>query len=426
MTSTHTINFSWLVKLRWGSIAGQLALVALVRGVLGIAGPIGWLLAVIAGEVAFNLGCTRWSAVHGAQIDERHLAAAMMVDVLTLTLLLALSGGSFNPFSALYLVHVALAAVILTPGWTWALVALGMTAFGSLFLVGGGAAAAHHGAHASGTPVDLHLYGMWLAFGLAATFIVYFIQRVRRALATRDRDLAEAREAAERGERLASLATLAAGAAHELASPLSTIAVAAKELERTLTRTAAAHEVTSDARLIREQVERCRDILAQLSADAGQTLGESNEVIVLDGLLAEVVGHAPREAVVETEIAPGVATRRYFGPRRTLLQALGGLVKNAAQASPPSAPVQLRAAIRGDEIEVLIEDHGTGMAREVLARAGEPFFTTKPPSGAGRGMGLGIFLARTVAERLSGGLDFESHPGRGTIARFRVRLPEAP
>ncbi|MFN7951296.1 MAG: ATP-binding protein [bacterium] len=425
MTSTHAINFSWLVKLRWGFIAGQLALIVLVAGALGIAGPIGWLLVVVAAEVAFNLGLARWSAAHAEHIAERHLAVVMMADVLTLTVLLALSGGSFNPFSALYLVHVALAAVILTPAWTWALVALGMTSFGSLFLVGSSSSASHHGMHGGDTPVGLHLYGMWLAFGLAAAFIVYFIQRVRRALTERDRDLARAREAAERGERLTSLATLAAGAAHELASPLSTIAVAAKELERTLTRTAAASEITDDARLIREQVERCRDILSQLAADAGQTLGESSEAIVLDDLIEEIVRTAPLGAVVEASIAADARGVRILGPRRTLIQAVGGLVKNAVQASPQGSPVRVSASTHASTIELRVEDHGTGMTQEVLAHAGEPFFTTKPPSGPGRGMGLGLFLARSVAERLGGGLELDSGPGRGTIARFHVRLARA-
>src|SRR6201999_2562972 len=108
-----------------------------------------------------------------------------------------------------------------------------------------------------GEPLDVHLRGMWVAFAVAAAFIVYFITRVTRALGSREAELARAREIAARSEKLASMATLAAGAAHELATPLSTIAVVARELERATDPSA----LTTDAKLIREQVERCRDIL---------------------------------------------------------------------------------------------------------------------------------------------------------------------
>jgi two-component system sensor histidine kinase RegB len=97
------------------------------------------------------------------------------------------------------------------------------------------------------------------------------------------------------------------------------------------------------------------------------------------------------------------------------------LIKNAVQASAPGSAIELRASVRGDTFEFEVEDHGAGMTPEVLARAGEPFFTTKPPSGPARGMGLGLFLARAVAERLGGGLEIDSTPGRGTTARLRIR-----
>src|SRR5262249_9182438 len=133
----------------------------------------------------------------------------------------------------LYLVNIALAAVVLRPRWTWTLVAVSLACFGTLFAQprwgAGTAPALGHEAH-----FRMHLQGMWVAFGVAAIFIVYFVQRVTRALAARDAELAAAQLATARHERLAALATLAAGAAHELATPLSTIAVAAKELERQL------------------------------------------------------------------------------------------------------------------------------------------------------------------------------------------------
>src|SRR5262249_33714904 len=189
-----------------------------------------------------------------------------------LSALLYLTGGPLNPFSFLYLVQIALAAVILRARFTWALVALSLACSGVLFF-------AHrdlplgettHAEHAAGS-LSIHLYGMWVAFGVAATFIVYFLMRVTRALAEREAELREVHQKTARNEKLASLATLAAGAAHELATPLSTIALAAKELER---QTAGQSGLAEDGQLIRSQGERGRGILGRVAADAGRAFGE--------------------------------------------------------------------------------------------------------------------------------------------------------
>ena len=108
--------------------------------------------------------------------------------------------------------------------------------------------------------MSLHLRGMWVAFGVAASFIVYFLLRVRRALERHEHELENARAAAQRQEKLASLATLAAGAAHELLTPLSTIAVIAGDLQRDVAQAGGAARAVEDARLVRTQVDRCREI----------------------------------------------------------------------------------------------------------------------------------------------------------------------
>ena len=122
--------------------------------------------------------------------------------------------------------------------------------------------------------MSLHLQGMWVAFGVAASFIVYFLLRVRRALERHERELDAARAAGQRQERLASLATLAAGAAHELMTPLSTIAVIAGDLQRDLAQPGASPRAVEDARLVRAEVDRCRAIIERMRADAGDTAGE--------------------------------------------------------------------------------------------------------------------------------------------------------
>ncbi len=408
MTDAHAINLSWLLRLRWGALLGQVALVLVAHLGLQMPQRLGPLFATIGVGVASNAALALWSRRPRA-IREWMLWAVMALDVVLLTVLLDFSGGPFNPFSALYIVHIALAAVVLRERWTWALMGLAAACFAALF-VGhlwfprDGQASAHHHIH----DVRLHLEGMWVAFGLAAGFIVYFVQRVTRALARREAELVAARAEAARSEKLAALATLAAGAAHELSTPLSTIAVVAKELER---RAELSPEGREDARLIRQQVARCRDILAQMAADAGASRGEALVALTPVALVDEALEGLRGRERVRVE-ADGAARAEVTAvPARALTHALRGVVKNALQASPEGAPVRLVLAREASGWRVAVHDTGGGMAPQVLARAGEPFFTTKPP---GEGMGLGLFLTRAVVEQMGGGLALTSRPGEGT------------
>src|SRR5262249_45715396 len=171
------------------------------------------------------------------------------------------------------LAHLAVAAGVLRPLWTWLLVALSAGAFGLLF--------GHHvfldSVEHHMDKMTLHIEGMWVAYALTAGLTVYFVSRVRQALDRREEELAPAPPLAERPARLASLATLAAGGAHELATPLATIATAAKELSRALE----AGPAAEDARLIRAQVDRCRAILNQMSEGSGVAPGEAQAPVSL-------------------------------------------------------------------------------------------------------------------------------------------------
>jgi two-component system sensor histidine kinase RegB len=258
-------------------------------------------------------------------------------------------------------------------------------------------------------PDDRRMVGMWVALGVASAFVVHFLRRITGALAERDAELTEARGLAARQERLASLATMAAGAAHELSTPLGTVALAAKELEHALTKVDMA-ELAADARLIRQQVGRCRTILEQMAQGAG-TVGESVAACTIGELLEEALDGIRDAPVVHREIPDELARTRLRLPPRAVSQALRSLVTNAQDASPPTAPVVVTVRCDGDMLELAIRDRGAGMPGEILARIGEPFFTTKPP---GRGMGLGLFLARAVIEAVGGTLRIDSATGTGT------------
>jgi two-component system, sensor histidine kinase RegB len=412
VNDAHAINLSWLLRLRWGAIVGQVALILGVHFGLGMSQRLGPLFATITVAAASNVALGLWTR-RARILREWQPWAVMALDVVLLTVLLDLSGGPFNPFSALYLVHIALAAVVLRAGWTWALAVLAIACFGALFVdslwfpgEGEGGHAQHH-IH----DVRMHLEGMWVAFAVAAGFIVYFVQRVTRALAAREAELVAARAASARHEKLTALATLAAGAAHELSTPLSTIAVAARELERHLSRTEPGASSLEDARLIREQVARCRDILTQMASGAGAWQGESIVELAPAALVEEALEGLPGRERVRVEVDGRAREERELVPAHAFARAIRGVVKNALQASSPEVEVRLGLAREAEGWRLSVEDAGEGMPTEVLARAGEPFFTTKAP---GEGMGLGLFLTRAVLDQLGGRLVLDSTQGRGT------------
>lgn len=405
----------WLVRLRWGSLAAQV--VTLLVGVLALGEPLrAGGLAVPALTLASNAGLL---ALRSRRRElPPHVAGALLVlDALGLTALLFLCGGPSNPFSTLYLVYVTLAA--LTLGFRWAAVLVGVSGAGyaALFLAGDDAATMAH-MHHSASAFSAHLQAMWVAFTVTAALVAYLVARVARELHARERELALAQRTAARAEKLASLSSLAAGAAHELGSPLATIAVASKELELALAKLSPASDLAEDARLIRAEVDRCQRILREMSGRSGEPMGEVPEPVSVETLLGEVrqrVGAAS----LPVDVGAGVP-RQVVVPVRGLVQSLESLVRNALDAGGERGEVRLRVERAEESVRFEVEDHGAGLSPEALARVGEPFFTTKA---AGQGMGLGLFLATAFAQRWQGRLFLDSAPGRGTRAVLELPLP---
>jgi len=400
------VNIQWLARLRWAEIAGQAATVLVGQFLLDGALPIAALFAVIGVGLVSNLaielyffGDRQRPLAVVRPVHEGQIAFLMMLDIAVLTGLLYFTGGPHNPFAFLYVVQIALATVLVRELWSWVLVGLSFVGFGILLI-------AHQ---PLAIPEARRAIGIWVALGVASAFVVHFLRRITGALAERDAELTEARGLAARQERLASLATMAAGAAHELSTPLGTVALAAKELERALTK-AEQTELAADARLIREQVGRCRAILEQMAQGAG-TVGENVATCRVGELLDEAMVGIRDAPVIHRDIPAELVRARLRLPPRAVSQALRSLITNAQDASPPTAAVVVAVSRNASTIELAIQDRGAGMPSEILARIGEPFFTTKPP---GRGMGLGLFLARAVIEAVGGTLQIESKAGEGT------------
>jgi two-component system sensor histidine kinase RegB len=411
------VNLSLLVRLHWWAVLGQLGLIATTRLLATNSFPVLTLAALVAAEAVGNILVGRWTAE--GRVALGHLVGVMVLDAVVLSVLLDLTGGAVNPFSTLFLVNIALAAALLPGIWAWVLSGVNLVAYGGLFVHEWIMRPAHH-IEADATRDFMRLHGAWVAFCFAAIFIVYFIRRVARALSDRERELLVVRVRAERRDKLASLATLAAGAAHELSTPLSTIAVVCKELQRTLA--GAPDEVRSDLGLIRDQVGRCREILDRMARHAGENAGEPFARLDLSDWAESGLDGLPDRTRVDLEIAPGAEHASVIGPPRALGDALRGLLKNAVQASPPGMQVRLWLGSDDGKVRVAVIDQGKGMPPDVLQRAGEPFFTTKVP---GEGMGLGLFLTRTLIDQLGGEFTIASRPGVGTEARIELPAVEA-
>ncbi len=417
------IAFAWLLKLRWGAVICQLVLIAVVTLFYDIELPAPLILIIIAFQGISNF-FFQFRQLRGHPVHLGLFAFIMAWDVLNLTLLLYFTGGPMNPFTFLFLVHVALGALIMPQVWAWGLALLTVAGYALLFFIppplahGSGLVAGQSLPYCNFTGSDLHLQGMWVAYSITALFIVFFLGRIRAALGEQQQTLQHLAEEKRRSEKMASLATLAAGAAHEFSTPLSTIAVAAAEMEDQLRELESAPEILADASLIRAEVRKCRDILRQLAADAGEHLGENFVEIPLSALLNQLIRTFTAETGRRVRLESIQADPLLYLPVQTWIRTLKGLLKNSADADP-EGEIVCRAARVDGRLQITISDRGCGMSPEVLDRAGEPFFTTKSP---GQGLGLGIFLARTLAERFGGRLRLESSPGSGTSVTFETSI----
>lgn len=398
------IALPWILRLRYAMAAGQLLTVWAVDMLLHIDLP----LRAISIAPLITVLSNQWLArQENRSVDQKRIAALFVLDTLSLTAVLMLTGGPNNPFSLLYLVHITLSATILTRRQTWALGLFSTACFGLLFAYYRPIAALEMHTHGAGA--NLHLVGMWAGFAAAAFLVAMFSGKISELLREREESLLRMQEELARKDRLASLATLAAGAAHELNTPLGTIAIAARELERYATLTARNVAIADDSRLIRTEVERCRKILERLSISGAEPAGEALEPVSARSLAQSAAALFPD---IKMSSGPGF-DYPLLVPRHAVEQALEAMLRNALDAGSRPAGITLSVEASGRMLQFTVEDQGSGMSVETLRHAGEPFFTTKEP---GKGMGLGIFLVRTLAESLGGEFRLESVLGQGTRA----------
>lgn len=429
--STQLRNLRRLVVLRTIEVAGQIGATAVAAYGLGLALPTTILYTLSAGLACVNLW-TWWRLHKPWPVTDIELTAHLILDIGVLTALLYFSGGSTNPFVTLYLLPLSIAAAMLPAPYTWSLVGVTLTcysvllftyiplpheagSFGWLTALLPPGLGGEHAAHGGQADFGLHVLGMWFNFAVSAGLIAWFVARMAQSLRDRDRQLAAAREAALRNEQLIALGMLAAGAAHELGTPLATMAVIAHELERDHQGDSA---LAQDLRLLRTQTEACKDILTRLTASAGEMRAERMTSIPCEQYLRQLIERwqlMRPQITIDTRYA-GTQPAPVIAAERTLEQALLNLLNNAADVSPEG--IEVEGLWTDTQLTLSIRDRGPGISNEVSRRAGQAFFTTKGP---GRGLGIGLFLANASIERFGGAVNLFNREDGG--ACVRVILP---
>jgi two-component system sensor histidine kinase RegB len=423
----HLGTSAWLLRLRWFAVFGQLVTLIVTVWLLDALPwvPLATLIALTAiSNAAFawwlrGAKAGREAAVGGDRTSQagRLATALMMLDLVTLTAMLYFSGGIDNPFSLFYFVNLAVGGVILRPRWAWALTAMAILGCTLLLFDYVPIPGLVEAQPRSG--LSLHTIGLFIAYATCGSVVTHFVTRTAAELMRSERMLRETQAEHQRVLRLEGLTTLAAGAAHELATPLSTIDVIARELGRHLQEGETPESVREDVRLIDQQLEICRQILRRMRVAVGDSMADSWDQTTVGDLIDCVLEGVRDPDRVDVDDGPeSVENHPLWIPQEAVAQAIRNLIHNGLDASGPGGRVTVQAAIKRSHVEFRIRDSGRGMSNEELGRAGEPFYTTKEP---GRGMGLGLFLTRNVVSRLGGVLDFASIPGQGTVAT--VTLP---
>lgn len=414
----HGLRLDTLIRLRWLAVAGQTVTLLGVHFGLGFTLPVVPALAIVALTAATNM-ILRSRKPRPQRLDEPQAALILGFDIVQLALLLYLTGGLGNPFSVLFLAPVLISATALSTRTT---IVLGVLAI----LLATALGFYHHPlpwyADSAFVPPPLFMLGMWTSVLVSVAFIGGYAFAVAKETRQLSDALAEAELVLAREQHLSALDGLAAAAAHELGTPLATIAIVVRELEREMPPDSPYRD---DIKLLHEQSERCRSILRTLtSLRAGEAPFDR---MPLSHLLEEVVTpHRPFGTRITVELPKDRSGEPVVVRNPAILYGLGSLVENAVDFA--SEEVTVAAEWNAEEVVVTVTDDGPGFAPEVINRIGEPYVTMRgrrrgsDDLGApGGGLGLGFFIAKTLLERTGASLSLEnrSFPESGAVVRVR-------
>lgn len=391
------------MMLDYGLILGIVALLGLVNGAL------------------------YWRLTRRTEPSQREFFVHLLFDVMGLSVLLYFTGGASNPFVSYFLVPVTIAAATLATRYTWLLSALALGCYTLLLFVFRPlealmpAAEADHAEHvmpgmapavdAAASAMNLHTLGMWFNFLVSAALITYFVVKMAAELRVREERIARYREDTLRNEQIVALATQAAGTAHEMGTPLGTMAVLLQEMKQ---EHAADSALASDLALLQRQVAACRDSLRNLVTKA-DLHNQRTTCVGLRGFIGELFD---QWRLVRPEVSCSMTwadadTDPDVDVDPTLQQALINMLNNAADASPDGIEVTLRWDAQ--HWQMLIRDHGAGLSRDVAGQIGTRIVSTKEG-----GMGVALVLSQATLNRLGGNVSLHELRDGGTLTEITL------
>ncbi|QIO37078.1 ActS/PrrB/RegB family redox-sensitive histidine kinase [Bradyrhizobium sp. 1(2017)] len=407
------IRLDTILRLRWLAVLGQLAAIFIVAQGLEFNVEIAPCVSIIALSAALNLGL-QTAANPMQRLEPMQAAGLLALNIVELAGLLFFTGGLQNPFSFLFLAPVLISATALPARFTFGLGLLAVACASILFFF-------HFSLPwDSDDPLVLppvYLVGVWLSIALAiGVTSLYSFQVTEEA-----RKLADALAATElvltREQHLTQLDGLAAAAAHELGTPLATIFLISRELEKTVKDAS----ISADLKTLREQTQRCRDILSKITQLS--STGAPFDHMKLSELIEEVVApHRDFGVDIKVRIAVAVAAEPVGSRNPAILYGIGNIVENAVDFARTT--VEVNAWWNKDHIELVISDDGPGIPPDILNRIGEPYLSRRRPQDEGgserRGLGLGVFIARTLLERTGAKVSFTNRtfPEHGAVVQI--------
>jgi two-component system sensor histidine kinase RegB len=402
--ATDPVRLRTLTLIRWVAIGGQALALLVVHFGFGFPVPLAAAFSVVGASLLLNLIVMSGHPTP-VRLGERAAAAFLAFDIMQLAALLYLTGGLENPFSFLLLAPVAVSATILSIRSTFALCVLSVASITLL-------AVRHYPlpwAEGGFSVPQVYVLGTWVALAVGIVFFAIYTWRVAEEARRMANALTASQLALAREQQFAALGGLAAAAAHELGSPLGTIAVVSGEIARDLP---ADSPITEDVRLLISETARCRDILAELSdrSDDGEDRSSPFALLPLHALVQVAADrHHQDHITFSFEETPrrndddkGAEPVVLRSPE--IIHGIGNIIQNAVQFA--RSTVYISSGWDAESIRVSIRDDGPGFPPGVLEHVGEPYISSRTNS-AGH-MGLGIFIARTLLQRSGAGVAFDN------------------
>jgi two-component system sensor histidine kinase RegB len=400
-----------LIQLRWIAVVGQLVTIWFVSHVLQIRLPLAQLVAVPALLALINIA----TSVLGPEREGYsyvELIGALMLDVVALSWQLYLSGGTTNPFTFLFLLQIAIGAILLPPSWSWIVAA---AALASVTLLSFHAVPPGLPPALMADPLRLYLAGSYICFALIAALLVFFVIRIDHNRRQSDAALASLRQRAVEEDHIVRMGLLASGAAHELGTPMATISVLVRDWFKHPA-LLAEPDLVEELRDMETELLRCKSIVSGILLSAGEARGENPQLTTVATFVRDIADEWRVRSDGAVHLSNRIDRDRQIVSDPALRQVIGNVIDNAIDVSPDH--VELIAAIEAHMLVMTVCDRGPGFSDDMIARIGRPYASTKGRPGGG----LGLFLVFNVMRKLGGEVTVSNCDGGGAQVRLAIPL----